>query len=47
MNPKNVQELLKQEYIRDAKLTIDAMIKSVIGKLGENIKVNGFNRLTI
>lgn len=47
MNPKNVPDLLKQEYIRDPKLMIDDMIKSVIGKLGENIKVDGFNRLTI
>jgi len=47
MNPKSVAELLKQEYIRDPKLSIDAMIKSAVGKLGENIKVNGFNRLTI
>lgn len=47
MNPKNVQELLKQEYIRDPKLTIDDMIKELIGKLGENIKIDGFNRLTI
>lgn len=47
MNPKNVAELLKQEYIRDPKMTIDDMIKIAIGKLGENIKVNGFYRLTI
>ena len=47
MNPKNTAELLKQEYIRDTKLTIGDMIKEVIGKLGENIKVDGFNRLTI
>ena len=47
MNPKNVDALLKQEYIRDASLTIDDMIKSVIGKLGENIKIDGFSRLTI
>lgn len=47
MNPKNVAELLKQEYIRDPKMTIDDMIKIAIGKLGENIKVNGFHRLTI
>jgi elongation factor Ts len=47
MNPKNVKELLAQDYIRDPKVTIDAMIKMLIGKLGENIKVDGFNRLTI
>lgn len=47
MNPKDVDGLLKQESIRDPKLTIGDMIKSVIGKLGENIKVDGFTRLTI
>lgn len=47
MTPKNVEELLKQEYIRDPKLLINDMIKIVIGKLGENIKVDGFTRVTI
>lgn len=47
MKPKNVDDLLAQEYIRDPKLKISDMIKSVIGKLGENIKIDGFNRLTI
>ncbi len=47
MKPKDVAELLKQEYIRDSQLTIGDMIKSVIGKLGENIKVDGFARLTV
>lgn len=47
MNPKNVAELLKQEYIRDPSVTIDVMIKSVIGKLGENIKVNEIIRAKI
>jgi len=47
MKPKNVADLLDQEYIRDPKLKISDMIKSVIGKLGENIKVDGFARLTV
>lgn len=47
MKPKNVEELLKQESIRDQKLTIDDMIKSVIGKLGENIKVSEFARVQV
>lgn len=47
MNPKDTEELLKQEYIRDSKLTIDAMIKAVIGKLGENIRVGEFSRITV
>ncbi len=47
MTPKNVEELLKQESIRDPKITIETMIKSVIGKLGENLKVAEFSRVTV
>lgn len=47
MNPENPKELLEQEYIRESGVTIGDMIKSVIGKLGENIKVDGFSRITI
>ncbi len=45
MNPQSDEELLKQEYIRDNTLTIDQLIKSVSGKLGENIKVGRFERI--
>ena len=44
MNPKNVKELLGQEYIRDPSVTIENLIKAAIGKLGENIKVLRFTR---
>ena len=47
MNPKNVSELLKQEYIRDASVTIEGLIKQTIGKLGENIVVRDFSRLEL
>ena len=47
MNPKNVEELLKQDYIRDNSMTIEKLIKSVIGKLGENIAVRKFVKLEI
>ena len=39
MKPKDVDTLLKQEYIRDGSQTIEQLIKSVIAKLGENIVV--------
>ena len=39
MKPKNIDTLLKQEYIRDGSQTIEQLIKSVIAKLGENIVV--------
>lgn len=47
MNPASVEELLSQEYIRDNSLTIDQLIKSVIGKLGENIQVGRFERIAL
>ncbi len=45
MSPQSDEELLKQEYIRDNTVTIDQLIKSVSGKLGENIKVGRFERI--
>lgn len=47
MNPKNVEELAKQEYIRDAAKTITDLINEVIGKIRENIKINRFQRFEI
>ncbi len=47
MNPENVAGLLKQEYIRDNSQTIENLIKSVIGKLGENIQVGKFSRIAL
>ena len=47
MNPKDVPALLKQEYIRDPKLTIEDLVKQTIGKLGENIQIREFSRLEI
>ncbi len=47
MNPKDVKALLKQEYIRDTALTIDKLIKQVIGKLGENITISKIHRFQI
>lgn len=45
MRPESVEELLKQEYIRDNSQTINDLIKTVIGKLGENIQVGRFERI--
>jgi elongation factor Ts len=47
MSPKDVPALLKQEYIRDPKMTIELLIKEVIAKLGENIVVKRFQRFEI
>ncbi|PJA40966.1 translation elongation factor Ts [candidate division WWE3 bacterium CG_4_9_14_3_um_filter_34_6] len=47
MNPKNVEELLGQDYIRDSSKTIKDLITSVIAKTGENITLVEFSRLEI
>lgn len=47
MDPKNVDELMKQDYIRDGSMTIGDLVKSIIGKLGENIQIKRFSRLEI
>lgn len=47
MNPKDINTLLKQEYIRDSSMTIQSLIKSAIGKLGENIVVKRFQRFEV
>lgn len=45
MNPKNVKELLHQEYIRDPKIKIEELVRQTIGKLGENIIISRFYRI--
>lgn len=47
MDPVDVEELLKQEYIRDASGTIDDLVKETIAKLGENIVVRRFMRFEL
>ncbi|KKU76092.1 MAG: translation elongation factor Ts [Candidatus Harrisonbacteria bacterium RIFOXYA1_FULL_48_8] len=44
MNPSDVSGLLQQPFIRDEKLSVDALIKGVIAKTGENIKIGRFCR---
>ena len=47
MNPETVEDLLKQDYIRDGSQTIEQLVKAAIGKLGENITVKRFIRFEI
>ena len=47
MNPKTVDELLKFPYIRDSSLTIEALIKLNVAKLGENITVSKYSRIAV
>lgn len=47
MDSANVEELLAQEYIRDASKTIDELLKETIAKVGENIVVRRFMRFEL
>ncbi|MGH7246070.1 MAG: translation elongation factor Ts [Candidatus Levyibacteriota bacterium] len=47
MSPKDVDELLKQEYIKDASVTIGDMVKQAIQKTGENIVIKRFERFSL
>ena len=47
MNPTDVDELTKQAYIRDSSRTIEQLVKELIGKTGENIRVVRFARFKL
>lgn len=47
MNPKDVDTMLKQEYIRDTSKTIETLIKEAIAKIGENITLKRIHRFEI
>lgn len=47
MDPKDVDDLLQQAYVRDPKLTVEELVKQKTGKLGENIRVGEIARLAI
>lgn len=47
MDPKDVKELLGTPSIRDGKTTIAEMVKTTIAKVGENITIVRFSRLSM
>jgi elongation factor Ts len=47
MNPENVEALLKQEYIRDPGKLIGDLVKELIAKTGENIRITRFARFKL
>lgn len=47
MDPKDVKELEKQQYIRDTSKTISDLVKETIAKVGENIVVKRFERFEL
>jgi elongation factor Ts len=46
-SPASVEDLLKQEYVRDPSKTIEVLIKETVGKLGENIQVVEFKTVKV
>lgn len=44
MAPADVKSLLGQPYVKDESVTVEEFVKSVIAKVGENIKVERFCR---
>lgn len=46
-NPKDAGELFEQPYIRDESRKIKDLVNEVIGKVGENVRVNKFYRIEI
>ena len=47
MAPKNVAELLEQEYIREPDKKVGDLLKETIGKIGENIIIQRFERFEL
>ncbi|MBI3638646.1 translation elongation factor Ts [Candidatus Wolfebacteria bacterium] len=47
MNPLNIDELMKQEYIKDNSLKVEDLMNHAKAKLGENIRVEKFVRYEI
>ncbi|OGD71316.1 translation elongation factor Ts [Candidatus Collierbacteria bacterium RIFCSPLOWO2_01_FULL_50_23] len=47
MDPEDVPVLMKQAYIRDGSKTIEDLVKGLIAKTGENIKIVRFVRFAL
>lgn len=47
LNPKNEKELMDQDFIKDPKKKISDLVKEVIAKTGENIRLGKFVRIEL
>lgn len=47
MNPKDVKQLEAQDFIKEPSKKISDLVKEVIAKTGENVKIGRFTRLEI
>lgn len=44
MDPKDTAALLAQPYVKDPGMTVDALVKGIIAKTGENVEIGRFCR---
>ena len=47
MNPEDVEELVKQDYIRDPGKTVKQLVDEVIARTGENIQIKKIARFSL
>lgn len=47
MNPRDGKELLVQEYIREPEKKVEELVKGVVAKTGENIRIGRIARFAI
>lgn len=47
MNPANLKELLAQDFIKDPSVTIETLVKTLSGKIGERMVINRFVRFEL
>jgi elongation factor Ts len=46
-DPQSLEDLLKQEYIRDTSKTVNDLVTDVVSRVGENVRVNKFVRMEV
>jgi len=47
MNPKDINELILQPYIKDSSKLIKNLVEEMIASVGENIRIDDFKRIEI
>ena len=47
MDPANIDELMAQPFVKDEGTSVEDLVKGVIAKTGENIKIDEFYRIEL
>ncbi len=47
MQPESIEAFLAQDFLRDTSMTIEAYIKQTAAKLGENVRLDSFERMSL